>query len=68
MAPSLRILIEALRVDAARVASSKKAFERRPCAGGYGQGRRPAHDGGIAEASLGGHFLGIVDGMYRFRR
>lgn len=68
MVHSLRFLIEALRVDALRVAASKKAFERRPCAGGYGQGRRPAHDPGIGDASVGGRFLGIVDDMYRFRR
>ena len=36
-APTLRSLIERLRVDALRVAAEKKSWQRRPSAGGCGR-------------------------------
>lgn len=57
-APSLRSLIEDLQVDALRVAAEKKAFERRPCPGGYGFGRQRPDSSGVYE-------LGFSTGNFR---
>lgn len=49
---SLFDLLRTLQADASRVAAERKSFERRPRAGGYGNGRRKQPDGGIAEGRL----------------
>lgn len=49
---SLFDLLRTLQADARRVAAERKAFVRRPRAGGYGNGRRKQPDGGISEVRL----------------
>jgi hypothetical protein len=49
---SLLGLLTTLQADARRVACERKSFERRPRAGGYGNGRRRQPDGGISEVRL----------------
>ena len=67
-APTLRSLIERLRVDALRVAAEKKSWERRPSAGGYGSGRQRPDSSGVYElgSSTGDRRRGLFEELHRF--
>jgi hypothetical protein len=67
--PTLRSLIERLRVDALRLAAEKKSGERRPRPGGNGAGRQRPDSGGVHELGLftGDRRRGLFEEMHRLR-